>query len=96
LVVSCNPNLPDNIIIDENNNLIIEIIYNLTNDKLINKEDLVFYISDLEYIVPFNNIKLKHYQTIIIENKGIPLINQDDVYCNKNKGDIIVNLTLQI
>ena len=98
IIVKCNPELPDNIYIDANNNIIINLCVELTN-TLLTTPELVFTIGKKQFAIPMDNITIQRTQTIILKEKGISKIQYGDsmltnMYNVNNKSDIFVNLTL--
>jgi hypothetical protein len=92
LHIFCIPNLPDNITIDNDNNIHIFLSYNI--HTLITTNNLYFYIDDIEYCIKHNKIFIKKNQIIILHNKGIPIISNTDIYSNKFLSNIILHLNL--
>ena len=99
IIVICEPELPDNIKIDEDNNIYIDIKYNISSDtfnKIINNENISFYIGDKEINIPLSELYMKREQYYRIKNKG--LLKQDidmDNYYTTYKSDIIVKIILE-
>lgn len=87
-----NPVLPNNIEIDSNNNIIVNLRENIKN--ILNKIEYSFNIGNTIISINVNKIKLKSYQQIILNNKGISKINNNNVIDNSKKTNIIVNLEL--
>ena len=87
-----NPVLPNNIEIDSNNNIIVSLRENIKN--ILNKIEYSFNIGNTIISINVNKIKLKSYQQIILNNKGISKINNNNVIDNSKKTNIIVNLEL--
>jgi len=97
IIVLCKPILPDGITIDENNNvyckLHINIQLELTN--LLNSSQFVsLYIGDKEYFIPLNSLYIVSEQIYKIKNKGILIVNEDNIYDDSIRGDIIVKILL--
>jgi curved DNA-binding protein CbpA len=90
--IYCKPMLPNNIIIDDDNNIFIEIRENIKN--IFNKEKYYFNIGKQIYHINNNQIQLLTYQEIILKKQGISKINFIDILNNKNRGNIIVKLSL--
>ena len=94
IVIKIQPILPDNIMIDEYNNMHIQY-----HDKFINLLNLlnqnIEYIEVNNYKVYLEDLKLKKTQIILIKNSGIPLINITDILDNKIKGDVIIHINLE-
>ena len=87
-----NPVLPNNIEIDSDNNIIVNLRENIK--KLLNKIEYSFNIGNTTICININKIRLKTYQQIILNNKGISKINNNNVIDNSKKTNIIVNLEL--
>jgi curved DNA-binding protein CbpA len=98
IIVICEPELPDNIKIDEDNNIYVDIKYNISSDtfnKIINNENISFYLGDKEINIPLSELYMKSEQYYRIKNKG--LLKQDviDLYNISNKSDVIVKIILE-
>jgi hypothetical protein len=94
ILIKIRPILPDNITVDEYNNM--HITY---EDKFVNllnliKEDIKF-IEINNYKVYIDDLRLKKNQIIVIKNEGIPLINTNDILDNKTKGNILIHIQLE-
>lgn len=90
IIIKCTPDLPDHIFIDNKNNINISIILSLENilDKHIidiNLGSKVFQINTFE-------LRIQKKQLYILKNKGIPIIDNIDIYNISNKGDIIIQI----
>tara|TARA_X000000368_G_scaffold418956_1_gene421060 strand:- start:6182 stop:7099 length:918 start_codon:yes stop_codon:yes gene_type:complete len=94
IVIKIQPILPDNIMIDEYNNMHIQY-----HDKFINLLNLlnqnIEYIEINNYKVYLEDLRLKKTQIILIKNSGIPLINVTDILDNKIKGDVAIHINLE-
>jgi len=90
LVINCEPQLPDNIFIDDQNNLFINVSYNVSS---LIKEDLIFHLGSNEFKIKSSELFIKEKQTYTLYNKGIPRFNQDNIYDVK-KSNIYVNINL--
>lgn len=92
--VKCLPILPSNISIDNNNNLIISLVYNIYD--IWNKEEIVFFIDNFKFSFDKNQLKLQENQTIKLYKHGISKINTNDVFNVNNKSNIYANITLKL
>ena len=92
IYIYINPVLPNNIEIDSNNNIIVNLRENIKN--ILDKIEYCFNIGNTVISINSNKIKLKSYQQIILNNKGISKINSNNVIDNSKKTNIIVNLEL--
>jgi len=92
IIVKCNPELPENVSIDENNNIIIQL-YKSFNFSLIEDLYVSFKIGDKLFSIPTTQLNLKKNQTFYFKKNGISKINENSVlYDIEDRGDIIVNL----
>jgi len=90
-VVTCFPVLPNNIIIDEDNNFIVylDIVF---EPELLYKQNLYFYLGKKEFCVPINELHLKQTQVYVLKKQGISKI-KDEIDNVEDKSDIIVTIT---
>lgn len=93
LIVKCKPELPENIFIDHHNDLhvkiIIESIEQLLNDPYIN-----ITIGGKVFEIPVCELKIKKSQKYTFFNRGISLINLNDIYNTTRNSNIIVYITI--
>ena len=90
LIVKCVPKLPENVEIDDKNNIFINIERNIKN---VLKEDIIFDLGQKQINIKSYELFIKPKQTIILYNKGIPKFNTKDIYSVK-KAHIYVNINL--
>lgn len=90
LVIKCDPQLPDNIFIDDQNNIFVNVSYNISG---LLKEDLIFHLGSKEFKINSSDLLIKEKQTYTLYNKGIPRFNENSIYNVKN-GHIYVNINL--
>ncbi|MDA7464511.1 J domain-containing protein, partial [Candidatus Poseidonia alphae] len=76
IVIKCMPELPDNISLDTNNNLIVRLSYLLSD--IIKLTNLTYSIGNNNYNIPVEELRIKNLQYYIIKEKGISLIRQDN------------------
>ena len=96
IIVSCEPELPKNIKIDENNNLHVKINFDSTTipNLIINNENFNFNIGKKEFSIPIDKLYMKTNQYYRIKNEGLSKINENDIYDISEKSDIIVNIIM--
>jgi len=95
IIAICEPNLPDNIKIDDDNNLLVEIELNAHSDlpnMLINNKPLTFNIGDQLFSIPLSNLFMKIEQYYYLNGKGLVNVKKD-IYDLSDKSDIIVKIT---
>jgi len=91
IIVKCIPELPENTIFDENNNIIITLFIPFTQNLLEDKY-ISFSLGERTFDIPIHQLSLKKEQTFYFKNKGISRINEDDIYDINEKGDVIVEI----
>jgi GTPase SAR1 family protein len=95
LYVNCLPDLPSHITIDENNNIHIDVKYNMHD--IWEHEYIQVQCDTMCYPIQVNTLKLTHKQTVIFAKQGLSKINAKNIFEVSNKGDVYVTvyLTLQ-
>ena len=92
IIVICEPELPKNISIDDDNNIYIEIelplIENFKNDT-----PLTFNIGDTFHSISLYNLYIKREQFYRIKNQGLSKIKKD-IYDVSERTDIIVKINI--
>ena len=94
IIVICEPELPDNVKIDDDNNLYVETeisIYNDLTDMLVNNLDISINIGNKEISIPLSNLYFKKEQYYRLKNQGITKV-KNDIYDVNDKSDIIVKV----
>ena len=90
LIVQCNPDLPNNVTIDEQNNIFVEIKKDI---KTVLKEGVIFNLGQVKFKIDSEELLIKQKQTYALYNSGIPKFDQKDIYSVK-KSNIYVNIFL--
>jgi curved DNA-binding protein CbpA len=94
IIAICEPNLPNNIKIDDDNNLIVEIQLNSHSDlpyMLMNNRPLSFNVGDKIFSIPLSNLYMKIDQYYYFRNEGLVNVKKD-IYDLSDKSDIIVRI----
>jgi hypothetical protein len=97
LIVLCQPKLPPNISIDENNNIYCEEVIKINNElsELIKNDKFVsIEVGEKWFSIPLNKLYLKEEQLYRFSSQGISQISEKDIYNVSNKSDIIVKIIL--
>ena len=93
LIVKMEPDIPDNIFIDSNNNIFIK--YWGSVQEIFEAQKLVIKIGNKEIIIKSSEIKLvNEVQMFKYENIGIIKINEDNMFDNSQRGAIVIELQL--
>ena len=90
--IKCIPDLPEHVNIDEKNNL--HVYLNIKYEGLLYTKYLYFYLHNKEYSVNVAELKIISNQIIVLNKKGISMINNDDIYNIHERSDIIVHIQL--
>jgi len=92
IYVKCYPMLPDNVSIDEQNNIHIECQFDIK--EILNLEFIEINVGN--NIIDFytNELLVKRKQSIVLKNEGISKINTKDIYDISKKSDVYVYIDL--
>jgi hypothetical protein len=97
IIVLCQPKIPDNIKIDENNNIHVLKKISIDSDlaKLILNNDFVSVdVGGKWFSIPINNLYMKKEQIYRFKSQGVSQILEKDIYNVSIRSDIIVNIKL--
>jgi hypothetical protein len=92
LIVECYPILPENIRIDEDNN--IHVIIEYTKDSIWDHEELDVILGSRVFKIKTNTLKIVKSQKYIIYSKGISLIDTRNIYNIENRSDIHIYINI--
>tara|TARA_B100001769_G_C22112056_1_gene601914 strand:- start:2678 stop:3595 length:918 start_codon:yes stop_codon:yes gene_type:complete len=92
-IIKIQPKLPNNITIDDNNNIHIKYINDFENLITMIKID-ISYLLIHNYKIPINELKFKKNQIYKLKNLGMPIVNNLDILDNKTKSDIYIHINL--
>ena len=94
IIVICEPELPENITIDDDNNLIVTKTIKAKDElpeMLINDTSLTLNIGDKIHSISLCNLYMKREQIYRIKNQGLSKVKKD-IYDVSEKTDIIVKI----
>jgi hypothetical protein len=98
IVVICEPELPENINIDDEYNLYInnEIIVKWCelHDLIINNKCIQINIIDRVFEIPVRELYMRKTQYYRIKQQGLTKINENDIYDVSDKADIFVKIVV--
>lgn len=94
LVVKCTPDVPDNVLIDEDNNLHIDVSWKASSLLSSSSEEVEYNIANKTFSINIQRILMKKQQKVVLPRCGISLIDPLDIYNNSNKSDVIFHISL--
>jgi hypothetical protein len=94
IIVKCIPELPENIEIDEDNNIHIELRIPFTF-SLLDSKVIPINLGMHQVFVPINKLCLIKVQKYILKEQGISCINEKNMYDVETKSDIIVKIIFE-
>ena len=94
LIVKCIPDLPENITLDNDNNLIINIYENSSEIFNIEKINCGKY-GESDIYIPVSELKITKLQKYVFKNIGISTINHTDMYDNSYKSNLVFIIHIQ-
>jgi hypothetical protein len=96
IIAICEPDLPENIKIDDDNNLVVDIVIYTSNgliDMIINETPLSVNIGEKLFSIPLSNLYMKKEQYYRIKGQGLVNVKKD-LYDLTDKSDIIVKIKI--
>jgi|AntAceMinimDraft_11_1070367.scaffolds.fasta_scaffold38727_2 hypothetical protein len=87
LVVRCIPELPENISLDDGNNVIISLYKNI--DDLFRTECIEYQLGNQLISIPANKLFIQKRQTYMVTGCGISTIQPNNIYDNSEKSNVI-------
>ena len=96
IIVLCEPELPEGVKIDDDNNIYIEKTINIQTELpslVLNNDSIIIEIGDQRHHILVSELSIKREQYYKIKNQGITKPN-DDVCNVSQKSDIIVKINL--
>jgi len=98
IIVLCNPELPENMTIDEDNNLYVALDLEGQNLLDLIKKETPFVsllIGTRDFSIPINNLYMKKEQIYRFFKQGIANVIENDMYNISSKADIIVKIRIK-
>ena len=97
IIVLCEPELPEYINLDDDNNIYIEKKINMQTDLpnlILNNSSINIMIGDKTFYIMVSELLMKREQYYRIKNQGLTKINEEDIYNVFEKADIIVKIIM--
>jgi len=93
IYVKCYPMLPDNVTIDEKNNIHIECKYDIK--EILPLEFIEIKIGNNLFDIFTKELMIKCKQSVVLKNEGISKINTKDIYDISKKSDVYLHIELE-
>lgn len=93
IYVKCSPILPDNVRIDNKNNIHANVTYKIQD--IFGKSSIEYTIGQMVVTVIPSSLKLIETQTVTYHQQGISRINTENVYDVLKRGDIVLHIKLK-
>ena len=94
IIIECNRKLNENIVIDDENNIIVKVFLKI--EYLKNRKDINIIISkNLLLKIDIDKLYICKNQMIIFKNKGIPIINEKNIYFEETLSDIYIEIIIE-
>lgn len=94
LYVKCNPILPDNVEIDENNNIIVSLEYNVSD--LLKTDKMNVLLGGREFSFRPEELRMLKRQQLTCTGIGISRIKPQNIYDVTSRSDVIFDVELLI
>lgn len=95
IIVFCVPDLPGNIFIDEDNNLLVDVeIDGQLFGELLNRSYITVPIGVRNFEIKADALCIKKTQNYILLNEGISQIMEKDTYNTSKKSNVIFNIQI--
>jgi curved DNA-binding protein CbpA len=94
IIVKCNPELPENIEIDEDNNILITERIPITF-SLLKEKTKTIKVGNNSFELPLDQLFLRPVQTYILRKMGISKILDNDICNIDEKSDIIIKIIFE-
>ena len=91
IIVKCVPEMPENIEIDDCNNIHVLVRVSFTF-SLLEQNEIEIFVANKRLTVPIKDLSMKKVQNYIFANQGISFINEKNIYDIGSKSDIIVKI----
>jgi len=93
IIVKCIPELPENISIDENNNIIVEVEVPFSF-SLFKEKTIPIVLGEKRFDIPLEQLFIREKQLFPFKKQGISRINEKDIYNVSDKADIFVKIKI--
>jgi hypothetical protein len=93
-VVQCEPELPDNVELDEDNNVHVFLTYNLFDLWRGGEKNVEYFLGKKTCSFPLDSLHVKKDQVIVKLGEGIPVANGVEIFSVERLSDVYLHITL--
>ena len=97
IIVLCEPELPECIKLDDDNNIYIEKKINMQTELpnlILNNSNISVMVGDKSFDILSSELLMKREQYYRIKNQGLTKINEEDIYNVSERADIFVKIIM--
>jgi len=94
IYVKCYPMLPENVSIDDKNDVRVSVTYSVT--ELWGKETVEVHVGGKSFPINVGLLKLCEQQTVLFAQQGVSKINTTNVYDVTIRGDVFIDVKLNL
>ena len=91
-IIKCLPELPDHVSIDPDNNIHLHVKTSIAS--LLEKQALEIRLGQRMYRLDAHKLRVTQHQSWCFVGEGIPRINEEDIYDDSIKGDLLIEIKL--
>jgi hypothetical protein len=93
IIVVCEPELPEDVMIDDDNNIYIETEIHDVQELILGNSNIMINIGFKEFVIPISELYMKKEQIYRIRGQGLSMI-KTDIYDISERTDIIVKIKI--
>jgi len=94
-VVQCEPELPDNVELDEDNNIHVFLSYNLFDLWRHGEKNVEYFLAKKSCVFPLECLHVKKEQVIVRIGEGIPIANSFEIFSVERLSDVYLHIKLE-
>jgi hypothetical protein len=94
-VVQCEPELPDNVELDEDNNIHVFLSYNLFDLWRHGEKNVEYFLAKKSCVFPLECLHVKKEQVIVRIGEGIPIANSVEIFSVERLSDVYLHIKLE-
>ena len=94
ITIKCIPDLPENIQIDDDNNIHYKIF--IEQSRLFESPNIELDLCGDKHYIPMEKLYIKQYQKYVIKECGISQINTTNILDIDKRGDIIAHIFINV